>query len=177
MTTHGAMEATMAEPATNEEVVRRYGMAFAASDLDALAALRHPDWEAAWPQSGERVQGHDAFAEIIGNYPGGRPSTELSRVVGSEDRWIMTPNNTILRMVGSGDAWWCEWRMTYPDGQVYLCVDLIELRDGLVYRENVYWAPPFEAPDWRRPWVRTDADAAGDTDPGAQPPAAASDGA
>ncbi len=167
----------MAEPATNEEVVRRYGMAFAASDLDALAALRHPDWEAAWPQSGERVQGHDAFAEIIGNYPGGRPSTELSRVVGSEDRWIMTPNNTILRMVGSGDAWWCEWRMTYPDGQVYLCVDLIELRDGLVYRENVYWAPPFEAPDWRRPWVRTDADAAGDTDPGAQPPAAASDGA
>ena len=167
----------MAEPATNEEVVRRYGMAFAASDLDALAALRHPDWEAAWPQSGERVQGHDAFAEIIGNYPGGRPSTELSRVVGSEDRWIMTPNNTILRMVGSGDAWWCEWRMTYPDGAVYLCVDLIELRDGLVYRENVYWAPPFEAPDWRRPWVRTDADAAGDTDPGAQPPAAASDGA
>ena len=32
-------------------------------------------------------------------------------------------------------------------------VDLMELRDGLVHRETVYWAPPFEAPDWRRPFV------------------------
>ena len=43
--------------------------------------------------------------------------------------------------------------MTYPDGQVYDCVDLLELRDGKVFRETVYWAPPFDAPDWRRPFV------------------------
>ena len=55
--------------------------------------------------------------------------------------------------VGSGDFWWSEWRVTYPDGGVYLVVELLELRDGLVYRETVYWASPFEAPDWRAPWV------------------------
>jgi len=65
----------------------------------------------------------------------------------------VTAANTGLRVVGSGDFWWSEWRLTYPSGEVYLVVDLIELRDGLVYRETVYWAAPFEAPEWRAPWV------------------------
>ena len=30
---------------------------------------------------------------------------------------------------------------------------LMELRDGLVWRETVYWAEPFTAPDWRSRWV------------------------
>jgi hypothetical protein len=34
-----------------------------------------------------------------------------------------------------------------------MVVDLIELRDGLVHRETMYWAAPFEAPAWRAPWV------------------------
>ena len=143
----------MGERPTNEEVVRRYARASAENDVDALAALRHPDWMVEWPQSGEHVHGSDAFAEIVRNYPGGTPRAEVSRIVGAEDRWVMTAGNTIMRVVGSGDFWWCEWRMTYPDGVVYLCVDLLELLDGRVHRETVYWAPPFEAPDWRAPWV------------------------
>jgi hypothetical protein len=138
---------------TNEEVVTRYGAASAANDTEALARLRHPDWEVVWPQSGERVHGSEAFAEIIANYPGGAPITEITRVVGSEDQWVVTSGNTVMRVAGSGDFWWSEWRVTYPDGEVYLVVDLIELRDGLVHRETVYWAAPFEAPAWRSPWV------------------------
>ena len=56
-----------------------------------------------------------------------------------------------------GDFWWAEWRMTYPDGKTWICVDLMELRDGRVYREVVYWAVPFEAPSWRAQWVESDA--------------------
>jgi hypothetical protein len=44
-------------------------------------------------------------------------------------------------------------RVSSPDGQAYQVIALIELRDGLVYRETVYWAPPFDAPEWRRPFV------------------------
>jgi len=106
-----------------------------------------------WPQSGERVHGNVAFAEIIANYPGGAPTAEVKRIVGAEDQWVMTPGNTVLKVVGSGDFWWSEWRLSYPNGEVYLVIDLLELRDGLVYRETVYWAAPFEAPDWRAPWV------------------------
>ena len=138
---------------TNEECVRQYAAASVAHDLDALAALRHPDWMVFWPQSGERVHSTEAFAEIIANYPGGAPRREVTRVVGSEDRWVVTASNTVLQVVGSGDFWWSEWRVTYPDDEVYLVVDLIELRDGLVHRETVYWAAPFEAPEWRAPWV------------------------
>lgn len=143
----------MAQTLTNQEVVERYARASAGNDLAALERLRHPDWTVDWPQSGERVHGNESFAEIVRLYPGGRPSTEVSRIIGSEDRWVVSPGNTVVKVVGSGDVWWGEWRMTYPDGQVYHVVDLIELRDGLVRRETVYWAPPFEAPAWRSPFV------------------------
>ena len=138
---------------TNEECVRLYGTAMASFDLDTLTKLRHPDWSTFWPQSGERVHGMHNFAEIIRNYPGGSPKTEITRIVGAEDRWVVTPGNTVLKVAGSGDFWWAEWRITYPGDEVYLSVSLIELRDGLVYRETSYWAPPFEAPAWRAPWV------------------------
>ncbi|HUQ43209.1 MAG TPA: nuclear transport factor 2 family protein [Candidatus Limnocylindria bacterium] len=138
---------------TNEEVVRRYAAASVEHDLPALTALRHPDWMVFWPQSGELVHGNEAFAEIIANYPGGAPKREITRIVGAEDRWVLTAANTVMAVVGSGDFWWSEWRVTYPNGDVYLVVDLIELRDRLVHRETVYWAAPFEAPAWRAPWV------------------------
>ena len=138
---------------TNEECVQRYAAASVAHDLGELAALRHPDWMVFWPQSGERVHSTDAFAEIIANYPGGAPKREVTRVVGAEDRWVVTASNTVLQVIGSGDFWWSEWRVTYPNGEIYFVVDLIELRDGLVHRETVYWAAPFEAPAWRAPWV------------------------
>ena len=81
----------MAQTQTAQEIVQRYARASAANDLDELARLRHPDWTVDWPQSGERVHGNESFAEIVRNYPGGRPTTELSRIVGSEDRWVLTP--------------------------------------------------------------------------------------
>ena len=143
----------MSERPTNEAIVHDYAAASASNDLEALARLRHPDWMVEWPQSGERVHSSESFAAMVNAYPGGRPQVEVSRIVGSEDRWVVTPGNTVLRVGGSGDFWWGEWRMTYPDGQEYQVVGLIELRDGLVHRETVYWAPPFEAPDWRRPFV------------------------
>jgi len=138
---------------TNEECVRQYATASAAHDVAALTALRHPNWMVVWPQSGERVLGTGNWAEIIANYPGGAPAVEITRIIGAEDRWVVTPGNTVVQIAGSGDFWWSEWRLTYPNGDTYLVVDLLELRDGLVHRETVYWAAPFEAPAWRAPWV------------------------
>jgi hypothetical protein len=143
--------------ATNEEVVRRYGTASAEFDIPTLHELRHADWEVVWPQSGEHIHSSEGWAEIARNYPGGTPTTELTRVVGAEDRWVVSPGNTVMRVIGSGDFWWAEWRMTYPDGSTWICVDLMELREGKVYREVVYWAVPFAAPTWRAPWVESDA--------------------
>lgn len=143
----------MTESGGQRDVIERYAAASARLDLVEQARLRHPEWSVEWPQSGERVRGSDHFARIIESYPGGAPTVEVSRIVGSEDRWVLTPGNTVLRVAGSGDHWWGEWTLTYPDGDCYHVVSLMELRDGRVYRERVYWAPPFEAPEWRRPFV------------------------
>jgi ketosteroid isomerase-like protein len=152
------MEVAMAS--TNEEVVKRYAAASSAGDLETLAALRTPDWKADWPQSGEHVPSSEAELAVRRAYPGGAPVTRLERLVGSEDRFVVTPSNTVARIVGSGDAWWGEWRIAYPDGIDYHCVALLELRDGLVRRETVYWAAPFDAPGWRAPWVQVRKDPA-----------------
>ena len=139
---------------TNEETVRDYVRAVVELDRPTEERLRHAGWTAEWPQSGEHVIGSANYRAIQDAYPGGAPKIELERVTGSEDRWSISPSNTVVRVVGSGEFWWAEFRMTYPDGVDYHCVTLVELRDGLIHREVVYWAPPFDAPDWRARWVK-----------------------
>ena len=87
------------------------------------------------------------------NWPGGRPSDLSVRVVGSEDQWVATPLNTIHRVVGSGDYLVRRWDEPLPRWSTWFLSVLIQLRDGKVYRETWYFAPPFEAPAWRAAWV------------------------
>lgn len=139
---------------TNQELVRRYAEAVVDQDFDALDALRHPEWTALWPQSGELVRGSANDRAIVEGYPGGAPKLEpKGRLVGSEDRWAVSPLGGVYRVAGQGENWWSEWEMIYPDGRSWHTVILLELRDGKIWRETAYWAEPFEAPAWRAPYV------------------------
>jgi ketosteroid isomerase-like protein len=142
----------MAKP-SNEELVRRYLEAHANHDYDAVSALRDPEWMLEWPQSRERVRGDANDRAIMENWPGGQPSGLSVRVVGSEDQWVVTPFNTIHRVVGSGDFWSADGTSAYPDGSTWFVVALLQLRDGRVHRETWYFGAPFEAPAWRAAWV------------------------
>lgn len=138
---------------TNEELVKRYAEAVMRHDFDALAELRHPEWTSIWPQSGELLRGSENDRRMVTAYPGGSPTLVAERLVGSEDRWAVSPLGGLYRVAGEGENWWGEWRMTYPDGRTWFTVTLLELRDGTVWRETVYWAEPFDAPEWRAPFV------------------------
>ncbi|HUQ43000.1 MAG TPA: hypothetical protein VM451_01120 [Candidatus Limnocylindria bacterium] len=138
---------------TNEEAVRSYAVALASGNQDELALLRHRDWTAEWPQSGERVRGHARALEADAAYPGGRPSVRPDRMIGSEDRWVVTPIYSLQRIVGSGDSWWADGTVAYPDGSTWHLAMLLELRDGQILRETSYFAEPFEAPAWRQPFA------------------------
>ncbi|HUG48144.1 MAG TPA: nuclear transport factor 2 family protein [Candidatus Limnocylindria bacterium] len=138
---------------TNEQVVRQYAEAMMRHDFDTLARLRHPEWTAVWPQSGEVVRSSAMDRQMMESYPGGMPSLAQQRLVGSEDRWALSPLGGVYRVAGEGENWWGEWRMTYPEGRTWFTLVLIELRDGKVYCETVYWAEPFEAPEWRAQFV------------------------
>ena len=138
---------------SNEEVVRAYAAAHRAHDYDAVGRLRHPDWTAEWPQTGERVRGHANDLAIMSNWPGGLPDAGMLHIVGSEDRWVATPGMTLQRVVGNGDTWWADGVATYPDGSTWFAAMIAEVRDGQIYRETWFFAPPLEAPAWRAAWV------------------------
>jgi hypothetical protein len=139
--------------ASNEDVVRRYLAAHKAHDFDAIRASRHRDWTLDWPQSGERVRGDANDRMIMENWPGGLPTALDVRVVGSEDRWVMSPSFTFVRVKGGGDFWWADGTAAYPDGSTWHAAALLELRNGLLFHEIWYFAPSLDPPAWRSAWV------------------------
>jgi hypothetical protein len=141
---------------TNEDIVRRYCTAVSTRDHDTAESLRHRDWQCDWPQSGERVTSSPAMRAIIDAYPDGPWEAKERRLRGSEDQYVVTPSGTLVAVAGAGDTWTAEWSNLYPHDREYLVVDIIQLRDGRVYRETTYWAEPFPAPAWRREWVELD---------------------
>jgi ketosteroid isomerase-like protein len=106
---------------------------FAVMDPDVEYELRHPDFEALMPQSGERFPTRDALRE-------------MQRAFGAP------PVITLRRLVGEGDTWVAEADADYG-GEPWLSVLVIEFRDGLILRETRYYTEPLEAPEWRAGFV------------------------
>ena len=139
--------------------VRRYEEATARLDFAALGELRHPDYVCTYPQSGERFRGHDNWVAAHTDYAshfgrehladakvsGGRQRAKVSNIV-SPMPFASTP---IVQVSDTGDLVTVEGRGRWPDGKIYHWVQILEYRDGLVWRETDYFAEPFEAPVWR----------------------------
>lgn len=128
-------------------VAEKYARALPA-DFDVLTPLQHPEFVQEFPQSGEVIRGRENFRAAHERYPGGSPSNETQRVVGSEDRWVLAPTLTFVRMVGAGDTFTVESKAKYPDATEWDVITILELRDGKIYRARAYFAPAFEAPAW-----------------------------
>ena len=77
---------------SNDEVVHAYVRALTVDDAEALSKLRDPGWILEYPQSGERIRGHANERAIADNDPGGLPDVDPARIVGSEDRWVVSPS-------------------------------------------------------------------------------------
>jgi ketosteroid isomerase-like protein len=121
-------------------------------DWAGLAAFVHPEivWE--YPQSGERFRGLANVRAQFENYPGLEPgSTRLEEIVGGT-QYALTQMYTVVPVEGSGDRGVAINRAAYPDGSVWYAINIYELRDGLIARSRSYFAPIFDAPDWRAPY-------------------------
>jgi hypothetical protein len=118
-----------------EALIRRYAAASAVDDFAAMEELRHPDWQEAWPQSGEVVTSSANYRAARTAHPEGSPQVRPGR------------------LGGSGDCWWGEAVIDYADGSRWLGITIFELRDGLIFRERLYFGPPFPALEWRAEWV------------------------
>ena len=100
------------------------------------------------------------FAEIVKNYPGGAPEVEVGRIVGSRGslgRDARQHGGSRRRhrrlLVGrvADDA--------TRTARSTTASTLIELRDGIVWRETVYWAPTVRRARVAAPVRRADAQA------------------
>lgn len=123
-------------------------------DVTALVALLHPDYVETYPQSGEEVHGAANIRAIMGNYPGGYEDRGTDRIVGIEDRWVVSASYTLIRIEGAGDTFTGVQRTRYPDGSDWHVITIGEVRDGLVWRVHTYFAQEFEPPAWRSGWVK-----------------------
>jgi hypothetical protein len=101
--------------------------------------MYHDDAILEFPQSGERFRGRanmQGFREQYGAQTG-------VAAMDFEPREIR----------GGGDFWIGEGLGRYDGGEPIHFVHILEFRGDLVQRETIYFAEPFPAPEWRRPWT------------------------
>src|SRR6476646_2267857 len=140
---------------TGRALVERFAKAIQDKDFDAQAALIADDYVEEMPQSGERVRGRANRDAVSRGYPGGVGTVDAdsSRLVGAEDKWVLTPTFAPLRIEGSGDVYTYVGTVRYPNSQTWQMIAIIELRAGKIARVTTWYAAPFEAPEWRAPFV------------------------
>jgi hypothetical protein len=98
------------------------------------------------------MKGLQNVRAVLENYPD-LPRVDLQRVAGAEDKWVLTPSWTPLRITGTGDAYTVESRIAYPNGEVRSGVSILQFRNGKVSGITEYFAAPFPAAEWRSQWV------------------------
>ncbi len=139
----------------HQRVVGGFANALDRQDWHQLGDYIHQDAVFEFPQSGERFRGLTSIRAQFENYPDFGPGTShLDEIIGGT-MYALTPSYTVIAIDGSGDRGTAVVRVRYPDGSMWWAINLYELRDGLIARSRAYFAPDFEAPDWRAPYRET----------------------
>jgi hypothetical protein len=133
-----------------ERAMRTLAEILKAADWPRLGEVLHPDAVLEYPQSGERFRGLDNIRAQFEHYPDLDPGgSELEEVIGEPRAYALTPSYTVIGVEGSGERGTAIIRVRYPDASMWWAVNVYELRDGRITRSRTYFAPDFEAPDWR----------------------------
>ena len=126
-------------------------------NLDEWETLVTEDYTEEYPQSGEIIRGRKNVRATIENYPGGLLDDGLdvssTRIAATEARWVKTPTFTFVRVEGTGNVGTAALKARYPDGSQWWVIILYELRGDKVAKSTAFFAPMFEAPEWRKPYV------------------------
>jgi len=151
----------MSEQATthhNRAVLERLIEIISNGEYDSLPEVLHPDFVQEIPQSGERVVGIDNFRKVLENLPGDRSGLELDRsphISGDEERYVMTPTFTLVKVQGVGEELTSYVKAKYPDGSDWYVVTFSSYKDGKIVKRVDFFAPFFDPPAWRSEWAET----------------------
>jgi hypothetical protein len=143
----------------DRQLIESYIRAQDPFDPDRLAELRHEDWYADWPQTGERIPNHSSDVEINLNYPG-YPGHRLRSVEGHGTEWLYL-NSVVpgsagrwVRISGGGDTWFAEVTLTYEDA-TWLGVAVCQTIGDRISRETIWYCPTDIPVEWRDRWSRS----------------------
>jgi ketosteroid isomerase-like protein len=136
----------------HERVMRGMADVVSRHDWDRLGDVIHEDAVFEYPQSGERFRGLANIRAQFENYPDMGPGTSQLAEVFGDDTYALTPSYTVIRVEGTGLKGTAVIRIRYPDDTDWFAINLYEVRDGRISRSRSYFAPDFEAPDWRAPY-------------------------
>ena len=145
-------------PVDHRALLERWVAAMNRRDYDTVEKTFTDDLVQEYPQSGEVIRGRNNFRAILENYPSGLPDQAIDmpslRVAATDQLKVVAPFFTVVRVEGAGNVGTFALKTRYPDGSVWWTIGLYELRDGRVARATMFFAPEFEAPAWRAPFVQ-----------------------
>ena len=120
----------------NRAAVERFWAALERKDFDAAGKELHEEFSESYPQSGERIVGADRFLGMLKAFPG-FPDIRVRTHLGRDDLWV---THAEFDYALEGPTWWqnCEVQ---------------ELRDARIWRITAFFGAPFEAAEWRKPYV------------------------
>ncbi len=96
--------------------------------------IYHQDAILEFPQSGERMVGLDNIRGMRAVYPA-------------------DVTLTLRRISGDGAFWVGEHTVSYNGGPPMFGACMVEVREGRIVHEVIYFGEPFAAPEWRKQWV------------------------
>jgi hypothetical protein len=125
----------------NAAAVERMKKVYASGDFSQIEQVAldyyNDDSVETYPQSGEVFRGRKLIEAMNTSYAeatGTQPKFALREIRGRDDFWVV------------------EGKVDYGNGTTVELVSIIELREGKLLRQTDYFASPFEAPEWRRPF-------------------------
>lgn len=142
----------------NRAVLERMMQMITDGQYESLEDVLHADFVQEIPQSGERVVGIDNFRNILENLPGAGGGTRLTiagdpHIEGEEERYVVTPTFTVVRIEGTGDELTSYVKAKYPDGSDWYIVTFSSYKESKIVKRVDFYAPLFEPPVWRAAWV------------------------
>jgi ketosteroid isomerase-like protein len=121
-------------------------------EWDRLGDYMNEDAVLEFPQSGERFRGLRNIRAQFESYPDLESgSTQLQEIIGGTT-YALTPMYTLVAVDGTGDSGTAVVRVRYPDGSRWWALNIYRLHDGKIAHSRSFFAPEFEAPDWRAPY-------------------------
>jgi hypothetical protein len=136
----------------HQQLFGDFSTVLSSQQWDRLGDFVQDDATIEYPQSRERFRGLANIRAQFENYPDlGPGSSQLQEVIGGTT-YALTPTYTVIGIQGSGDRGTAIIRVQYPDGSWWWVVNVYELRDGRIARFRAFFAPDFDAPDWRAPF-------------------------